>query len=513
MTSPAAPLAGAPGRALLNPRLRQGIRLLGEMQDTGFTEEQFLLRAPDGQFCRLSGLLYHVAEAADGTRDHQAMAEYVSVAVGKQVSADNIEWLIKERLAWVVTSDASEADAADHAPAPDPARDPLLALRFRKPVVGERVMGLLATPLQFLFTAPGVMAMVVVGLLVNWLLWTGSTFIDAVNATISHPFGALSSVLLFLLGTVFHEIGHATALKKGGGRPGVMGVGLYLAWPAFYTDVTDSYRLPRWSRVRVDLGGIYFNLIFGMAMFGLAHLTGFQPLIFVAVLMEIGAIQQLLPLVRLDGYWILSDILGVPDLFSHLKTHVEAIRATRKGHFYTRVLRKGPARAFTIYALTIMPLMMFFIGMLLWRAPHLLASALGAEKQWVDKLVGAANAGNEVGLVTASLQGLLLLLGPLAITLSLSLFLNRTVKSLRKWAAKGFKSALMATGVAAALATALFFAWIPASLRADLPGHVVNVTKSLSDKVDGLKDRDDPTMHRDPSTDPAPAAPAAGAPN
>ena len=39
------------------------------------------------------------------------------------------------------------------------------------------------------------------------------------------------------------------------------GLGLYIVWPAFYTDVTDSYRLPRRDRLRVDLGGLYFNAI------------------------------------------------------------------------------------------------------------------------------------------------------------------------------------------------------------------------------------------------------------
>ena len=40
-----------------------------------------------------------------------------------------------------------------------------------------------------------------------------------------------------------------------------MGAGLYLVWPAFYTDVTDSYRLGRGGRLRTDLGGLYFNAI------------------------------------------------------------------------------------------------------------------------------------------------------------------------------------------------------------------------------------------------------------
>ena len=48
-------------------------------------------------------------------------------------------------------------------------------------------------------------------------------------------------------------------------RPGVMGAGLYLVWPAFYTDVTDSYRLGRGGRLRTDLGGLYFNAIVAVA--------------------------------------------------------------------------------------------------------------------------------------------------------------------------------------------------------------------------------------------------------
>ena len=40
-----------------------------------------------------------------------------------------------------------------------------------------------------------------------------------------------------------------------------MGAGIYMVWPAFYTDVTDAYRLPRRARLRTDLGGIYFNAV------------------------------------------------------------------------------------------------------------------------------------------------------------------------------------------------------------------------------------------------------------
>jgi putative peptide zinc metalloprotease protein len=44
-----------------------------------------------------------------------------------------------------------------------------------------------------------------------------------------------------------------------------MGAGIYLAFPAFYTDVTDAYRLSKGGRLRTDLGGVYFNALFMLA--------------------------------------------------------------------------------------------------------------------------------------------------------------------------------------------------------------------------------------------------------
>ena len=73
---------------------------------------------------------------------------------------------------------------------------------------------------------------------------------------------------LVVLSAGFHELGHAAACRYGGATPGGIGVGLYLVWPAFYTDVTDAYRLPRRDRLRVDLGGLYFNALVAVVTHG-----------------------------------------------------------------------------------------------------------------------------------------------------------------------------------------------------------------------------------------------------
>src|SRR5881275_273302 len=79
------------------------------------------------------------------------------------------------------------------------------------------------------------------------------------------------------LGAAFHELGHAAALSYGGGTPKGMGVGLYLVYPAFYTDVSDNYRLARWARVRTDLAGVLFHCVFMLGLVSIYALTDWEP--------------------------------------------------------------------------------------------------------------------------------------------------------------------------------------------------------------------------------------------
>ena len=122
-----------------------------------------------------------------------------------------------------------------------------------------------------------------------------------------------------MLSAGFHEFGHAAAARRGGATPGVMGAGLYLVWPAFYTDVTDSYRLGRVGRLRTDLGGLYFNAIVAV---GSPWASGGSPAATrsccVVATQILQMLRQLLPFVRFDGYHVLADLTGVPDLFQRI---------------------------------------------------------------------------------------------------------------------------------------------------------------------------------------------------
>ena len=94
-----------------------------------------------------------------------------------------------------------------------------------------------------------------------------------------HPLLVFLVLGLSVASMLFHECGHAAACRYGGARPGVIGMGIYVIWPAFFTNVTDAYRLGRAGRIRTDLGGVYFNAIFVLLLTVTYLATGYAPLV------------------------------------------------------------------------------------------------------------------------------------------------------------------------------------------------------------------------------------------
>ncbi len=104
-----------------------------------------------------------------------------------------------------------------------------------------------------------------------------------------------------------------------------MGAGIYLVWPAFYTDVTDAYRLPRRARLRTDLGGLYFNAIVAVVTLGgLARSARRRAAAARSRIQLLEMVKQLSPVIRADGYHILADATGVPDLYAHIGPDAQA---------------------------------------------------------------------------------------------------------------------------------------------------------------------------------------------
>jgi len=185
----------------------------------------------------------------------------------------------------------------------------------------------------------------------------------------------MTSPALFLLafGLVvvsagFYECGHATDCVVGGGRPGRTGAGVYLAWPAFYTDVTDAYRLDRRARLRTDLGGVYFSCLLVLALGGAYALTSFEPLLLIAFLMQIEVVHQMLPFLRLDGYYVVSDLVGVPDLFRRTGPVLKSMLPGHEPEPSVLGLKRLVRNVVRGWVLVVVPVLLLNVGMILLSA-------------------------------------------------------------------------------------------------------------------------------------------------
>jgi putative peptide zinc metalloprotease protein len=207
----------------------------------------------------------------------------------------------------------------------------LLVLRLKKPLVPAPVVRGVARVLRHLFHWPIVLAMLAGFAAVEVQLVTGGQLRTSTAQLLAHPQLLLVVYGLVVASMVFHELGHASACAYGGARPGEMGGGLYLVYPALYTNVSDAYRLGRAGRVRTDLGGVYFNAVFAVAVSGVYRLTGYGPLVLAVALTTFLMLEQLLPFVRFDGYWIVSDLAGVPDLFPRLPAALHRLLPPPRG--------------------------------------------------------------------------------------------------------------------------------------------------------------------------------------
>ena len=130
----------------------------------------------------------------------------------------------------------------------------------------------------------------------------------------------ISLVVLLSIVKVLHELGHAMACRRCGGECFEIGLILLAFIPTLYCNVTDAWTFPeRWKRLLVSFGGIYIEIILATIALIIWMLTGpsfLNAMMFNVVLLC--SVNTLLvngnPLLRYDGYYLLSDLMEEPNL-------------------------------------------------------------------------------------------------------------------------------------------------------------------------------------------------------
>ena len=429
------------------------MELLGEYQDSGYRQPPSLVRRPDGQVIQMSPLLYRVTSRIDGTCGPAVIAGLVSADLGRTLTADQVSYLITEKLV------PMGIVADQRAPAEAPTASPLLALRARGTLLPERAANVAAMLLRPLWRWP-VVAVVMVSILAtdSWLFAVHGLG-PAFQQVLRDPVALLVVLGLSVISAVFHECGHAAGCRYGGARPGVIGVGIYLVWPSFFTNVTDSYRLNRAGRLRTDLGGLYFNAIFMLILAGVYGGTSAEVLLLVIAVTHLEMLEQLLPFVRFDGYFILSDLAGVPDLFARVVPVLSSMLPGRHRDPRIAGLRRRARIVVMSWVLLVIPLLAAGSGYLLLRLP-VANRALWHSASGQVHLMSVAISGHRYAPAAIDAVGIALVSVALAGSLYLVIgLLRRLAASGVHWSAGRPARRILAVAAALAGVAALAAVW------------------------------------------------------
>ena len=152
------------------------------------------------------------------------------------------------------------------------------------------------------------------------------------------PQNVVQMLLIFAFVKVLHEAGHAFTARYFGAECNECGVMLMMFTPVLYTNVTDSWMLPRRERILITAAGIAVELLIAAT----CTLLWWQasPGVVKSLLLNtmlLCSVNTILfngnPLLRFDGYFLLADLLRIPNLASRSAVAVQqAILGFFSGH-------------------------------------------------------------------------------------------------------------------------------------------------------------------------------------
>lgn len=313
--------------AALAPRLRKHVQL-HRHQYRGQTW-YVLQDHTNGRFHRFSPAAYQLIGLMDGRHDMDQIWKHVSHELGDQslTQAQAIQLLAQLYKADALVTDVP-ADTRELFERQSTFEKRQRLQRWKSPLA---IRIPLIDPDRFLVaTMPLARHIFSVWGMLFWLLFVGGSAVTAfmhwpeLTENIVDRVLAANNLLILLLTfplvKVFHEFGHAYVARRHGGEIHEMGVMFLILMPIPYVDATSSSAFAsRWKRALVGSAGMLAELF--VAAVALHVWLRIEPGFISAVaynVMIIAGVSTLLfnanPLIRFDGYYILADLIEIPNL-------------------------------------------------------------------------------------------------------------------------------------------------------------------------------------------------------
>jgi putative peptide zinc metalloprotease protein len=198
----------------------------------------------------------------------------------------------------------------------------ILALRF-KGIDPEGLFNVIYPYVRWFFSVPALVGCIVLGLAALTLVIVQFDVFQSRLPGFQAFFGAqnwLPLAITLCVTKILHEFGHGLSCKHFGGECHEIGVMFLVLTPCLYCNVSDSWMLPnRWQRAAIGAAGMYVEIVLASICTFIWWFSAPGPLNYFCLnVMFISSVSTVLfnanPLLRYDGYYILSDILEIPNL-------------------------------------------------------------------------------------------------------------------------------------------------------------------------------------------------------
>lgn len=281
------------------------------------------------RFFRLPALAYQVAECFDSATSVEQVAREISAKRDCSIDAAEVEQFARQLEALGLLEQqlsTAEIDARQRKLTGE--RRSLWYLKW--PLVNpDRLLNALLVVLRPLFTKPALL--VLSGLVVASMI-VHVTHAESVSRALYHA--THGGGLLWLYGATaltltLHEMAHGLTSKRFGADVHEMGFLLLYFMPCAYTDISNAYLINnKWDRIWITLAGSAADLVVWAAacivlVIAQPGMMGQQVL--GAVMLTTGyrsVALNLNPLIKLDGYYVLLDLLELPNLRQRSKSVV-----------------------------------------------------------------------------------------------------------------------------------------------------------------------------------------------
>lgn len=282
------------------------------------------------QFYRLSSVAYDFVLALDGSRTVEAAWQQSLSKFGDQAPTQNE---VLELLSQLYNSNLLALEAA-----PETAQLLTRGKERTKKRLQQQAVGLMYFRLKLFnpdhiltFLEPLFRPVLNRWGLLAWALFVSYAFIQVLSTDVSRFLDGIDSVVapgnwgwlivVFVLLKGWHELGHGLICKRFGGQVPEFGAMLLVLLPAPYVDASACWAFPsKWQRMAVGAGGMLFELFVAAiaALIWLQAADGSLTKQVCYYIMLTAGISTVLfnanPLMRFDGYFILSDLIEVPNL-------------------------------------------------------------------------------------------------------------------------------------------------------------------------------------------------------